>query len=278
MDSRARNDSWLGSLLTAIPQTSVAVFGDFCLDAYWLIDPDESESSIETLLPVRRIRKQHYTLGGAGNIVANLAALGVGHIQATGLIGDDLFGREMLKFLQQLDVSCEGILQCQEDWQTLVYSKPCVDEREQNRLDFGSFNCIASKTSDALREQLDRIAKQSSVVILNQQVPRGVSTPEMIDGINSVVAAHPECKFIVDSRHRAELYKGCLLKLNAHEAARLMGAPRPLDERIPADRVRDFASHLHQQTGQTVLVTRGENGMIVACDGVSWRGLVGSAA
>ncbi len=263
--SLSRDESdWLESLLSAMPQARLAVFGDFCLDAYWLIDPEESELSLETQLPVRRIRRQRYSLGGAGNIVANLAALGVGRVEAVGLIGDDLFGREMLAILQRLNVDCGGILSCQRDFQTMVFGKPCLGEVEQNRIDFGGFNVLAAETADALTDQLDRAAGRSSVVILNQQVPGGVSAPEMIQKINAVVAARPDCKFIADSRHRAWLYRGCSLKLNAHEAAGLLGQPRPLDQRIPAEQAQAFASQLAERTNQAVLITRGEDGLIVA--------------
>ena len=44
----------------------IAVFGDFCLDAYWDIDEESSELSLETGLPVRRVKTQRYSLGGAG--------------------------------------------------------------------------------------------------------------------------------------------------------------------------------------------------------------------
>ena len=40
--------NWLDEALARLPQARVAVLGDFCLDAYWLIDPDESEVAVET--------------------------------------------------------------------------------------------------------------------------------------------------------------------------------------------------------------------------------------
>ena len=104
------------------------------------------------------------------------------------------------------------------------------------------------------------------MVILNQQVPSGVSSVEVIGRINELVLEHKRTKFIVDSR-RAEHYRGCLLKLNAHEAARLVGRPRPLDEPIPAEQARDLAELLRDRSRQTVFITRGENGLIVADKG-----------
>lgn len=257
--------NWLEEMLQSLPRAKVGVFGDFCLDCYWLIDSDLSETSLETGKPVYRVRQQRYSLGGAGNLVANLAALGAGEIHVVGLIGEDMFGRRIRELLLACGAHCEGLLQCQPDWQSLVYSKPCIGEEEQNRLDFGAFNVLSDSSADALARELDRVAGLCRVVILNEQVPSGLSTPPMIERINALVEAHPETMFIVDSRHRAELYRGCLFKINAHEAARLLGEPRPLDERICAEEARSFARRIRQRTGKCVFLTRGENGLLV-CD------------
>jgi len=257
-------NNWLEDVLAAIPRARVTVFGDFCLDAYWLIDPDESELSVETGLPVRRVQEQRYSLGGAGNIVANLIALGAGKVRAVGILGDDLFGKQMLRLLDELGVDCEGMLTGPAEWQTLVYAKPCTGDVEASRIDFGGFNVLDDESATALGEQLDRAAGESDGVILNQQVPAGVSTPEMIERINAVVASHPQCLFVADSRDRPQQYAGCLTKLNAHEAARMLGEPRPLDERIGAAETSNFAARVFERTGKAVFVTRGEGGLVVA--------------
>jgi rfaE bifunctional protein kinase chain/domain len=261
MDQPIPQDRWLNACLGTCAKSRVTVFGDFCLDAYWLIDTNDSELSVETGLPVRRVREQHYSLGGASNVAANLAALGVGQVRAVSMVGDDIFGAKLLDLLAGLNVDCSGMLQCQSDWQTMVFSKPCIGDAEQNRIDFGGFNVPASDTMDLLAEALSKAAAESDIVILNQQVPAGVSPVEMIERINAVVAANPQCMFIVDSRHRAELYAGCMLKVNAHEALRILGHERPLDERVSADEARDATLRLFEKTGKTVFVTRGENGI-----------------
>ncbi len=257
-------NSWLAQLLGRFGSASIAVFGDFCVDSYWSIDPDERELSIETGLPVRRVRQQRCSLGGAGNVVANLVDLGVGRVLPVGLIGADLFGRQMLDLVACLKVPTEGLLSCQSDWQTLAYCKPCVADRELNRIDFGAWNVLAPENIDVLAETLRTAAHSASLVVLNQQLPQGVSTLAMIERINAVIADCPNCRFIVDSRHRPELYRGASLKLNAHEAARLLGTPHALEERIGAAAAREMAGELSARTGQPVFVTRGENGIVAA--------------
>ena len=63
---------WLDNSPEHIASVRVAVFGDFCLDAYWLIDADESELSVETKLPIRRVRRQHYSRGGPRKAAVSL--------------------------------------------------------------------------------------------------------------------------------------------------------------------------------------------------------------
>ena len=259
-------DRWLEACLAAIGRARVTVFGDFCIDAYWLIDRDDSELSVETHLPVRRVRQQRYSLGGAGNVVANLVDLGVAEVHAVTPAGDDVFGRQMRQMLDALGVDTTGVV-TDAEWQTLVYAKPCIGEAEQNRMDFGAFNRVSDALADALAERLDAAAGASDVVILNQQVPTGVSPAAVIERVNAVVAQRPKVTFLVDSRHRAEMYEGGVLKLNAHEAGRLLGERRPLDERIPAAAARDLAERIRRRTGRPVFVTRGENGLIVADEG-----------
>ena len=258
------NDNWLDAALEAVGGAKIAVFGDFCVDAYWLIDTSEEELSVETGLPVRRVRRQRYSLGGAGNVVANLVDLGVGQVRPIGLVGDDLFGRLMLQQLQGLGVSADEMLCCQDDWQTMVFAKPCVGDAEQKRIDFGAFNAVAEESVRLLAGRLEAVANQVDAVILNQQVPAGVSTPRMIEKINRIIAAATRCRFIVDSRHRAELYRGAIVKLNAHEGARIVGRPQPITERIPAAKAAEVAGELFARTGQPVFLTRGENGLIIA--------------
>ena len=85
-----------------------------------------------------------------------------------------------------LGVDTGGMRQSQRDWQTMVYAKPYAGAAEQNRIDFGAFNAIAGETIAALAADLAAAAAASDVVILNQQVPSGVSTSEMIEWINAI--------------------------------------------------------------------------------------------
>ncbi len=61
-------------ILDTILNTRIGVIGDFCLDAYWETDSSRSELSVETGLPTRAVRTQHYSLGDVRTAARKLAA------------------------------------------------------------------------------------------------------------------------------------------------------------------------------------------------------------
>jgi len=262
-DTSSRRD-WAPRALDAAAGARVTVFGDFALDAYWAVDPDDTELSVETHLPVRRVRRQHYSLGGAANVAANLIALGVSSVRAVGMVGDDLFARELLRRLGRIGVDTTDMLACQDDWQTQVFAKPHLNDREQNRVDFGGFNAPAPESVEALADALDKAAMESDAIVLNQQVPAGVSTEAMIDRLNEIVARHEDKVFVIASRHRPGAYSRGILKMNSHEAAELAGRGVDLSTEIPADQAIDLARRAVELAGRAVFVTRGADGIIVA--------------
>ncbi len=52
-------------ILNQIKKVNIAVYGDFCFDAYWILDPAGSERSVETGQQGRAVSKHYYSLGGA---------------------------------------------------------------------------------------------------------------------------------------------------------------------------------------------------------------------
>lgn len=239
----------------------VTVFGDYCLDVYWDIFDGPAELSLETGLPVRRVVSQRYSLGGAGSVVANLAQLGIGRVFAIGMAGADIFGGKIRALLAATGADISGFLTA-EEWETMVYAKPYSGAREDNRIDFGTFNTLSCESSQLLLRNLESAAAQSNAVVLNQQVPGGLSSPLIISNLHKIIAAHPDVIFLADSRHHSERYPGAVLKLNLSEAARLLHEESDL---LATDaHCSEMAMRIHRETGKTCFLTRGEHGIIVA--------------
>ena len=178
-------------ILDSIARVHIAVCGDFCLDAYWMLNPRGGEISAETGLRAQAAGRHYYSLGGAANVVANVAALEPSNIRAIGVIGDDIFGRELLRQLQGLGVDTAGMIVQRGRFDTVTYGKRYGENGEEPRLDFGFFNERGGDTDAAVLSHLRRAIEQCDAVIFNQQVPGGLSEA-FISGLNALFEAYPE--------------------------------------------------------------------------------------
>jgi rfaE bifunctional protein kinase chain/domain len=256
----------LQGLLARIPEARIAVLGDFCLDVYWAMDDARAEVSVETGLHTRPVHGQRCGLGGAGNVANNLVALGVGHVAALGVVGDDPFGHEMRRLLEARGVNCDGML-CQDaGWSTAVYIKPIRNGQEENRIDFGNYNELADETGSrliaCLRDRLDTL----DAVIVNQQLRHGIHTPHVQALLNGIFRACGDKLFVVDSRDLAGTYVDAVLKVNDVEAANLCGKQRQAGDTLVFDEACEAAAQLYRERGKPVFVSRGPRGCIVADD------------
>ena len=258
-------------LLNEFRPLRVAVIGDFCLDVYLLLDPAAAETSVETGLPTRPVAEQRYSLGGAGNVAANLAALGCAEVRAFGVIGVDPFGAEMARILRRTGIDTGGLLTQGAEWDTCTYTKMLesgeAGQRESNRIDYGTFNRLRPDTADRLAARLAGALADGLVdaVIINQQVRHGVHTERLRHRMRELIRRHPDTPWVTDSRDLAGEFAGTVRKLNeaeAEAAAVAEGAPGSGGPARPAPAV---ARELFRRWGKPVFVTRGDRGCLV-CD------------
>lgn len=250
-------------LLKSVSKVKVAIIGDFCLDAYWFIDESMSEISIETGLATRPVSEQRYSLGGAGNVANNLAALAVKEVRVFGVIGPDPFGNEMTRIMQQTGIDTSGLLVQEKEWHTHTYSKPYAGSSELNRIDFGNFNRLSESTADSLVKKLSENLGEADIIIINQQVPSGIHTDYLKDLLLKLIASHPEKTFITDSRRFNDFYTGSIRKMNDTEALRLCGIMKKPDEQVSFSELGMAAMQLFEKYRKPLFITRGQKGSII---------------
>lgn len=253
----------ISRVLDGIEDTKIGVIGDFSLDAYWLLEQGKRELSIETGKPTHAVIKQKYSLGGAGNVINNLVGLRVGEVSAYGVISNDIFGREMLKQLQELGVNLDGMIIQEDAWDTPVYAKPYLGAEEQERIDFGRFNKIDTITEGRLLTVLSKAIRRLDALIINQQLRRGVYSPSVIAALNEIAAAEPSKIFVLDSRNMTELFRGMVCKLNASEAALMCGELKESNESIPVDEIRKYAVQIYKKILMPLYITRSGRGILL---------------
>ena len=260
------NQQRIREILAKIENVTVAVYGDFCLDAYWMLDPRGSEVSEETGLHARAVARHYYSLGGASNVVANLAALKPKAIQVIGVVGNDIFGRELRRQFNELGVDTTHLVIQHENFDTVTFGKPYLEDVEEPRIDFGFFNRRSLATDQSLLNGIRHALHASDALIVNQQVPGSIANESFIDQANLLFAEFGDKVVLLDSRHYGEKFKHICRKTNDREAARLNGVQVGRDEPVPAEDMKKYAANLYRQFNRPVFLTRGPRG-ILAADG-----------
>lgn len=256
----------LEKILDDISSVRIAVIGDFCLDAYWFINEAMSEISIETNEVTRPVATQRYSLGGAGNVTANLAALGIENVSAFGVIGTDPFGAEMVRIMKETRIRTDNLIIQNESWSTHAYAKPYIEDKELNRVDFGNYNILSNETAHRLIDNLEKEIPEFDIIIINQQVPSGIHTDYFRPLLAGTILKFPQKAFVVDSRNFNDFYNGAIRKMNDTEAMRLCGVIKKPDEVVTHSEIVSAARDLFDRYKKPLFITRGSKGSLTIDD------------
>ena len=246
----------------------VVVVGDVCLDRYLEIDPARAEMSIETGLPVHNVVNVRAQPGGAGTILNNLVALGVGTILPVGFCGDDGEGYELRRGLSAMPGVRLDHFVTSADRRTFTYCKPLVIEVgrppvELNRLDSKNWTPTPLTLEARLIDGLHAAADGADAVIVLEQVDRadtGVVTHGLLSALGALAKARPALPILADSRRGLSDWPGVSFKMNAAELAALLGRKGTPE----FDEIRSTASELATRHGRPVFVTLSEHGIVGA--------------
>ncbi len=249
-------------ILDKIKDVKIAVYGDHCLDAYWILDPDGGEISVETGLKTQVVDHHYYSLGGASNIIANLAALKPAYIQAIGVIGNDIFGTELIRQLKGIGVDTSSIVIQNENFNTMTYVKRYVNSIEEPRVDFGFFNKRSPKTNKELLSHIRGALENCDVLIFNQQV-QGSIDDEFISEANELFDLYNNKIVIFDSRHFGNRFNNIYRKVNQIEIALLNNDELHDNDIISHAKLETYSKNLFSLSGKPVFVTCGPFGIAV---------------
>jgi bifunctional ADP-heptose synthase (sugar kinase/adenylyltransferase) len=283
------------AIASRYPAISIAVFGDFCLDRYLEIDPARREVSIETGLPVHCVTNVRAQPGGAGTILNNLAALGIGKLYPVGFVGEDGEGYELRRALQRLPGVELEYLEQTSARRTHTYCKPLLMSadrapEELNRLDFNNYTPTPAPLEAILARRLATVAAVADAIIVLDQVElagTGAVTAAVVGALKELIQDHPDLPVLADSRHGLGAFPSAIFKMNAAELAALnwpggdAGAPRalPPEGSVPSaygtpasagvqcgnlDGIRNAAVALARRNGKPVFITLAERGILAA--------------
>ncbi len=246
-----RRHRWVSDVLARMRGRRIAVVGDLMLDE-WLWGRVRRISP-EAPVPVVEVEDHSYTLGGAGNVANNLAALGA-RVWSIGVVGADEAGLRVTSMLRKLGVDTSGVLR---DAKRPTTQKTRIVAHNQQvvRADRESTRTIDTGVAGRLARSIAALDGQVDGVVVSDY-GKGLVTPSVVDALRGftkkvVIAGDPKPQNI------ASFASIDCIAPNAAEAGAVAGIAVETD----AD-LRKAAAALLLRTGcRYVLVTRGEHGM-----------------
>jgi rfaE bifunctional protein kinase chain/domain len=244
----------------------IGVLGDFCLDRYLEIDPARTETSIETGLPVHNVINVRPQPGGAGTIVNNLSALGIGTIYPIGFAGNDGEGFELWEALQRVrGVDLRHFIRTDQR-RTFTYCKPLLispgkSPVELNRLDSKNWSPTPASVEAQLCGNLSGAAQSLDALIVLDQVDvpdTGVVTRNVQETLGDLGKRKPDMPILADSRRGLRGFPPVIFKMNASELTALVGAGRELT----LEEIKSETIALARKNARTVFVSLAGKGIL----------------
>jgi D-glycero-beta-D-manno-heptose-7-phosphate kinase len=255
----------LKRLLPRFRKMHIAVLGDLMLDRYlW---GTANRLSPEAAVPVVDFISGTDCLGGAGNLAANLAALGA-HVELFGVVGagqeragkksDDVAGSALRACLRKAKIEDRGVLPVAHRV-TTVKTRVIARHQQIVRIDHECRDALSPKVEETLFRALFDSLKGIDALILSDY-DKGLINDSFADRILNACHQSKVPVFVKPKTSRLYAYRGArLIVCNTKEAG--FYVTRSLtDERSVEEAGRVLLPHFGCAA---VVITRGEKGMSI---------------
>lgn len=174
----------------------VLVIGDVMVDSY--VWGKVERISPEAPVPVVNVHKREYRLGGAGNVLLNVQALGAEAIICS-VIGKDSSGDLLENSLKEKGLNCEGLIRS-ENRITTIKERIIAGSQQVVRIDTETDKPVnASETAQLIAKVKELIP--SCQVIIFEDYDKGVLTADSIKEITDFANEH-NVPTVVDPKKR----------------------------------------------------------------------------
>lgn len=229
------------------------VIGDIILDEY--IWGDVSRISPEAPVPIVEIRSDEKRLGGAANVVHNIASL-KGRVQICGVVGDDICGRDIVEIINGLGLKTDGIIKdpgrC-----TSLKTRVIGYNQQMMRIDREKKHPVADNITDSILAFLKEEIRDTDAVII-ADYGKGVVTPRLMKGLLDLTSGTDIIIGVDPKPVNFDCYRGIdVITPNHHEA----GAFCRFEIRDEETLIRAGRKMLDELQCRAVLITQGKDGM-----------------
>jgi len=171
----------VSELINGFSRLKVLIIGDLMIDSYtW---GKVSRISPEAPVPVVNVIRRESRLGGAGNVVLNIASLGATAVICS-VIGDDAPGRELQKIILNANLSTDGLI-VEPGRMTTVKERIIAGSQQVVRVDSETENSISLSSQQALLAHIKDSMSDVDVIIF-EDYDKGVLSAELIQSVISM--------------------------------------------------------------------------------------------
>jgi len=246
----------LEEIFDAFNKLTILVIGDIMLDSY--IWGQIDRISPEAPVPIIRVKKKDYRLGGAANVALNVQALGAKPILCA-LVGEDDSGAKLLECVEQQGIAKDGIV-VSRNRPTTVKTRVIASHQHVVRVDEESDHELMPDEEKQLLKQISEIIPQCQAIIF-EDYDKGVINASLIEKTVALAREH-NIPIVVDPKKRNFLsYQGVtLLKPNLKELRE--GLKLDIDAGDQTQ-VSNATKMLKEKLGCGVMVTLSEHGVYI---------------
>ncbi len=171
--------------IDSFKNVNALVIGDLMIDEYLWGTVDRI--SPEAPVPVVCVTKESHTLGGAGNVINNLKAMGA-QVSAVGTAGTGRAGRMIFEKLEEMGIGTQGIIS-EPQRPTTRKTRVIASNQQVLRIDREIKRNITDQTLEKLVGNIGEIIKNADLVILSDY-DKGLMTPKLVKETVRLAAQH----------------------------------------------------------------------------------------
>jgi D-beta-D-heptose 7-phosphate kinase/D-beta-D-heptose 1-phosphate adenosyltransferase len=233
---------------------SVLVIGDIMLDDY--IEGDVTRISPEAPIPIIKINKERYVLGGAANVANNVAALGC-KVGIIGNVGNDDGAKKIFYLLNNSNIE-PSTINCSNEYKTIIKKRVIGNQQQIARLDYN--DDIRPTKNDILNmiQTFNEIVDKFDVVVISDY-NKGVCTKELCSNIIRICIEKNKVVIVDPKGNEWDKYKGAtIITPNLKEISEYLNK----NIRNNNSDIEEKCKCICNMIGvQYVLLTRSEQGM-----------------
>lgn len=232
----------------------ILVVGDLMLDEYVWGEVDRI--SPEAPVQIVAVKNEDHALGGSGNVVNNIAALGA-KVTVAGVIGSGSYGQLLLQMFKQIGVDTAGIFQ-EPDRPTTKKTRIIAANQHVLRIDRETKTSISDTTLEKLIGFIENKIPAVDVILISDY-GKGLITNTLLSRLSATARKHSKITIADPKGFDFSKYSGVSVLTPNQKEASLASGIEITDEST----LTEAGKKIIQIAGiDKLLITCGKDGMV----------------